>query len=537
MHARSAFIVLFMLGMMVACGDDNPAPTGPTAPQTSRTLDSLRITTSDSDFVDGGQVLRVGETMDLTACAVYSDQTEDCGITATWTSLDTSIATVVNGTVTAVAPGEVEIRASYRTASVTTEITVQAAAAVPERLSITGPEEFLEDHEIEVGQTVQLGADLEMSDGSVQEDVSAEWTSSNTTVASVNSSGLVTARQAGGFDIRATAEGLSARLTGVRAVAPPQPNRAPTATVSCDPCEVEVEDEVLLRANASDPDGDPLSYSWSAPVGRFIGSTSETTARWRAPDQAVPVQITVEVTDGRGASASGFTTVRVNDPSATGERWRGIRVAPEAGRSGYQRPSWNVRDTDIHRQDGSPPCTAYTRTRITNVGPGDGLDREHIVALAEAWDSRPPGFQQSVLRLIAEDHDNLTLATASANRSKSDRDAAEWRPEHNGAWMAHRVVEVKREYDLSVDPAERDWLERLFGSGPDEIACGQGGSTDPDHPPVRTYRNCAAMRDAGWNRGVSRNGGTYRAAWDEAEKDTYALNTARDRDRDGHACE
>ena len=131
----------------------------------------------------------------------------------------------------------------------------------------------------------------------------------------------------------------------------------------------------------------------------------------------------------------------------------------------------------------------------------------------------------------------MTLATASANRSKSDRDAAEWRPEHNGAWMAHRVVEVKREYDLSVDPEERDWLERLLGSGSDEITCGQAGSADPDHPPVRTYQNCAGMRDAGWNRGVNRDGGTYRAAWDDAEKDTYALNTARDRDRDGHACE
>lgn len=235
--------------------------------------------------------------------------------------------------------------------------------------------------------------------------------------------------------------------------------------------------------------------------------------------------------------ASDQWPVTVSPTPSTGERWRGIRVAPEAGRSGYQRPSWDVRDTDIYRQDGSPPCTPYTRTPITNVGPGDGLDREHIVALAEAWDSRPPGFQRSTLRRIAEDHDNLTLATASANRSKSDRDAAEWRPEYNGAWMAHRVVEVKQEYDLSVDPQERDWLERLLGSGSDEITCGQAGSADPDHPPVRTYQNCAAMRDAGWNRGVNRDGGTYRAAWDDAEKDTYALNTARDRDRDGHACE
>ena len=45
------------------------------------------------------------------------------------------------------------------------------------------------------------------------------------------------------------------------------------------------------------------------------------------------------------------------------------------------------------------------------------------------------------------------------------------------------------------------------------------------------------MRNAGWNRGVNRNGGTYRASWDNAERQTYSLNTESDRDRDGHACE
>lgn len=375
MHARIAFSVLFTLGMTTACGDDSPAPTGPTQvtpPETTRTLDTLRITTSDSAFVDGDQVLTVGETVDLTACAVYNDQTEDCEITATWTSLDTSIATVVNGTVTGVAPGEVDIRAAYQTVSVTTAIMVQAAQAVPERLLITGSADFLENREIEVGQTVQLGADLEMSDGSVRENVDAQWTSSNTTVATVDSSGLVTARQAGGVDIRATAEGLTARLTGVSAVAA---NRSPTVTVSCDPCDVEVDKEVRLRANASDPDGDPLSYSWSAPRGQFVGSTSGATARWRAPNQTGSVQISVRVTDGRGGSVSRSATVRVNRPAA------------------------------------------------------------------------------------------------------------------------------------------------------------------PDHPPVREFRNCTEMRGAGWNRGVNRNGGTYRASWNDAERRTYNLNTKSDRDKDGHACE
>ena len=106
-----------------------------------------------------------------------------------------------------------------------TQVTLPPAprAVVAERLVITDPADFIDNRELEVGQTVQLHADLEMSDDSVRENVAAEWSSSNTTVATIDSSGLVTARQAGGFDIRATAEGLTARLTGVSAVSPPQP--------------------------------------------------------------------------------------------------------------------------------------------------------------------------------------------------------------------------------------------------------------------------------------------------------------------------
>ena len=60
---------------------------------------------------------------------------------------------------------------------------------------------------------------------------------------------------------------------------------------------------------------------------------------------------------------------------------------------------------------------------------------------------------------------------------------------------------------------------------------------ESNHPPVQRYRNCDAMRAAGWVRGVNRNGGTYRPSWNDAEIRTYNLNTTRDRDKDGHACE
>ena len=44
----------------------------------------------------------------------------------------------------------------------------------------------------------------------------------------------------------------------------PPANGAPTVSASCDPCEVAPGGAVKLSATASDPDGDPLTYAWSA---------------------------------------------------------------------------------------------------------------------------------------------------------------------------------------------------------------------------------------------------------------------------------
>ena len=405
MHARIA------LALLVHNSASQP-PAGTTAPfQPARHRSRLesrlgRSTPSESPRRTRNSWMEVrfsrsGETVDLTACAVYSDQTRKIARSRRRGRLSTtSIATVDQryGDRGSTRRGG-DSGPAYQTVSVTTAITVQAAAAVPERLLITGPEDFLENREIEVGQTVQLGADLEMSDGSVRENVDTQWTSSNTTVATVDSSGLVTARQAGGFDVRATAEGLTARLTGVSAVSA---NRSPTVTVSCDPCEVEVENEVRLRANASDPDDDPLSYSWSAPRGRFIGSTSGATARWRAPDQTGSVQISVRVTDGRGGSASRSVTVRVNRPAApdhppdTGvpKLYRDAGSRLEQGRESQ----WRDVQALMGRVPRSGPTTSTPRATATTTGmPARRSPRhagiEPLPAFSRSWHWPASGVQ------------------------------------------------------------------------------------------------------------------------------------------------
>ena len=88
-------------------------------------------------------------------------------------------------------------------------------------------------------------------------------------------------------------------------------NQPPTVTASCDPCTVAPGGEVRLTATASDPDGDPLTYAWSAPLGGFAGAADGASARWRAPADTGRVAIRVRVSDGRGGTASATVSVEV----------------------------------------------------------------------------------------------------------------------------------------------------------------------------------------------------------------------------------
>ena len=82
----------------------------------------------------------------------------------------------------------------------------------------------------------------------------------------------------------------------------------------CAPCEVLVGEESRVRANASDPDGDPLEYRWSAPVGTFQDLQNRETQRWQAPDESGRVPVTVTVNDGRGETTSDTVTITVTAP-------------------------------------------------------------------------------------------------------------------------------------------------------------------------------------------------------------------------------
>lgn len=91
------------------------------------------------------------------------------------------------------------------------------------------------------------------------------------------------------------------------------------------------------------------------------------------------------------------------------------------------------------------------------------VDVDHLVALAEAWDSGAHSWDAATLDRFGGDVSNLSLLTDNVNASKGDGDVTEWLPLHEPfideyiqQWIA-----VKAEYRLSVDPAERDRLTAL----------------------------------------------------------------------------
>ena len=221
--------------------------------------------------------------------------------------------------------------------------------------------------------------------------------------------------------------------------------------------------------------------------------------------------------DGIGCDSSsnpgGYVPrAQTEDPQPTGcppdaETWRGLKVCAERSRDGYDRDDYgtgyNSLEDDIiaalpatmkkNGQVYTPySCIAFD---ITANGTAS-TDIEHIVALAEAHDS---GIADDRRRDIASDLDNLTIADPMVNRSeKSDRDAAEWRPERHGAWFAERVIAVKRGYELSVDPAERDALETLLAGGGAELNCVATDSV-PGAPMGLTATAGNGSITLGWN--------------------------------------
>jgi outer membrane protein OmpA-like peptidoglycan-associated protein len=93
----------------------------------------------------------------------------------------------------------------------------------------------------------------------------------------------------------------------------PRPNRPPTISCSTDRSPIMPGDRTGITATASDPDNDPLTYSYSASDGHVTGDGPK--AEFDSTGlQAGSYTVKCSVSDGRGGTADATTTVDVQQP-------------------------------------------------------------------------------------------------------------------------------------------------------------------------------------------------------------------------------
>lgn len=98
--------------------------------------------------------------------------------------------------------------------------------------------------------------------------------------------------------------------------------------------------------------------------------------------------------------------------------------------------------------------SAYDGATVTNFS---ALDVDHMVPLAEAWDSGANKWDAAKREVYANDMGDpvsLIAVTATTNRSKSDQDPAEWLPAKDVCTYIANWVHVKVRWSLTVDEKE-----------------------------------------------------------------------------------
>jgi uncharacterized protein YjdB len=204
--------------------------------------------------------LTVGQSAPLTATATDANGNVLSGRGITWSSGNSAVATVsAQGLVQAIGAGTTTITAKCEGKSADAQVVVTSPTPVPVASVAVSPSSTT----IAIGATATLSATVRDASGATLSGRTVTWSTSAPQIASVSSSGVVTALAAGSATITATSEGKSGSAT----VTIPAPI-APVATVKVTPATLTIHrnQTATLTAQLLDASGNTLTgrtISWS----------------------------------------------------------------------------------------------------------------------------------------------------------------------------------------------------------------------------------------------------------------------------------
>ncbi|MER7350461.1 HNH endonuclease family protein [Streptomyces aurantiacus] len=166
----------------------------------------------------------------------------------------------------------------------------------------------------------------------------------------------------------------------------------------------------------------------------------------------------------------------VADEDRTGYDRDAFRHWIDADRDGCSTRSEVLLDEAVSAPDRTGRCTLtggrwYSPYDDQYVDGPRGLDIDHMVPLAESWDSGASAWTPAEREAYANDLDDersLIAVTAASNRSKADQDPSTWQPTAAGyrCEYATNWVTVKTRWALAIDPAEAAALTSTLNECP-----------------------------------------------------------------------
>src|SRR5699024_8594322 len=177
-----------------------------------------------------------------------------------------------------------------------------------------------------------------------------------------------------------------------------------------------------------------------------------------------------------------------------------------------------------------------------------------VVALSNAWQMGAAQWDNTKRRQFGNDPLNLVATTQHANRQKGDANAASWLPPKNRCSYIARQAAVKHKYGLAVTGSERDVMNQVLQSCPNQaLPTGHEGAprqksssspapSKPAKPKTTKPAPPTTSESRGGGGGTDPRFGTCK----DAKKNGYGpyvrgkdpeYGWYRDADKDGVVCE
>jgi PKD repeat protein len=281
--------------------------------------------------------LALAQTADLAATVLPTNASNKA---VTWSSSAPNIASVnSSGRVAGVAAGSATITVTTTDGSRTATCAVQVIAGI----AVTGITVSPAADTVLAGQTIALVATVSPSNAT---DKSVVWSSSDTTCASVNQSGVVTGKKLGGVTITGTT--VNGGKTATCAVTVNVPNSPPVAVINATPQTGTAPLLVTFDGTGShDPDqGDfVLGYDWMFGDGA-VASSNIVAHTYNNPGTYIIKLVAMDSRQVRGDTARDTITVtaNANAPVLLSQGKTAVASSEENSQFAGYLPATNVND-------------------------------------------------------------------------------------------------------------------------------------------------------------------------------------------------